>query len=299
LSDLSQPGCIAVVSDGKPGHLNQSLGLAEALQRLRPELILREIPMMPRTQALARLLSGSPRVEIDLLIGAGHGTHLSLLALRRAARCPVVVLMRPSLPGFLFDLRIEPRHDGGRESARCWLSDGPLNRMRPSLSRSTDGLMLIGGPSSHFAWEPESLRTQITRLCDGERSWQLTGSRRTPREFLQELREMHLPGLEIHDADSLAPGWLAEHLPRTELCWVTPDSASMVYESLSAGCAVGLFDLVPQADSRVAESVTALADRGLVTPFALFLTGRAPRPPAQPFAEADRCAARILQRGWL
>ena len=35
---------IRVISDGKAGHRNQSLGLAEALQRLRPAAALDEVP---------------------------------------------------------------------------------------------------------------------------------------------------------------------------------------------------------------------------------------------------------------
>jgi mitochondrial fission protein ELM1 len=299
LTEASRRDFIAVVSDAKPGHLNQSLGLAEALQRQRPGLSVREIPAFSRGRALSTLLAGDRRDDIALLIGAGHGTHLSLLALRRVARCPSIVLMRPSLPGILFDLRIEPRHDGGRESERCWLSDGPLNRMQPSAGVRAGGMMLIGGPSPHYAWDAASLLRQIEHLCDGSRHWQLSGSRRTPQGFLEALRDRQLPGLELHDAASLPPGWLAGQLPQMQSCWVTPDSASMVYEALTAGCAVGLFDLPAQSGSRVAGAVSALIDRNLLTPFSGFSRGSELKLPPTPFAEADRCAKRILELGWI
>ncbi|MFT4769770.1 MAG: mitochondrial fission protein ELM1 [Glaciecola sp.] len=293
-------GCIGILSDGKPGHLNQSLGLADALLRLRPELDVQEIPAMPWRQAMGELLwPGNPKQDMRLLIGAGHATHLSLLALRRAYGCPTIVLMRPSLPGAFFDLRIEPRHDGGAENERCWISEGPLNRMQPSAARSNDGLILIGGPSPHFVWDGAALRVQIQRLCNGQRQWQLSGSRRTPPEFLEALSTLEIPGLTVHDADALPTGWLACELPKSAECWISPDSASMVYEALTAGCAVGVFDLPAQAGSRVASAIEGLCARQLVTPFNAFATGCEPTVPAAAFAEADRCAQRILERGWL
>ncbi|MEE4277033.1 MAG: ELM1/GtrOC1 family putative glycosyltransferase [Halieaceae bacterium] len=289
-----------VISDGKAGHLNQSLGLAEALLRLHPSLQLKELPALPRGEALRELLwPGGPRLRARLLIGAGHGTHLSLIALRRREACPAVVLMKPSLPRACFDLCIEPRHDGGEATMRRWLTDGPMNRVQPGASRDRSGLILIGGPSSHFSWDQDALLDQITALCDGETGWCLSTSRRTPRAFLDALRARNITGLELVDCDTLDGSWLQEQLPRAERCWVSPDSVSMVYEALTAGCAVGVFDLEAKSGSRVASSVADLDRRGLVTSFSRCLDGARPEPPERPFAEADRIAAALVEHGWL
>lgn len=291
---------IAVISDGKAGHRNQSLGLADALGRLNPGLVVTELAPLPRPAALSRLLWPWRRREgYALLIGAGHGTHLSLLALGRVERCPTVILMRPSLPGSWFDLRIEPRHDGGVESAHCWLSDGPLNRMQPARERDGGNLILVGGPSPHYRWDAQALLGQLARICDGQDTWTLSSSRRTPADFMNALEDLALPGLVIHRAENLPDGWLAATLPRVACCWVSPDSASMVYESLTAGCAVGLLELDAERGSRVAAAVEDLEQRGLVTSYAAFCRGAELAPPVQGFAEADRCAARIVGQGWL
>ncbi|MFK7830358.1 MAG: mitochondrial fission ELM1 family protein [Congregibacter sp.] len=291
---------IGVISDGKAGHLNQSLGLAEALERQRPACTIRELSALPRGQALRSLLYPSASADqIDLLIGAGHATHLSLLALSRRARCPSIVLMRPSLPVRLFDLCIQPRHDGGQESPRLWLSDGPLNRIRAGRSRDNMGLILIGGPSPHYEWEPQALQRQVMRICDGSRHWQLSSSRRTPVEFLESVQALGLPNLSVLPVDELPAGWLAEQLPRATSCWVTPDSASMVYEALTAGCAVGVFDLPSREGSRVAAAIADLGQRGLLSTFSELTPSAALTPPRVRFAEAERCATRILERGWL
>jgi mitochondrial fission protein ELM1 len=291
---------IGVISDGKAGHVNQSLGLADALCRLRPALSVVTLPLLSAATAWARLLRPGSAVQgFDLLIAAGHRTHLSLLAYGRVERCPTVVLMRPSLPGWLFALRVEPRHDGGVESGRCWLSEGPLNRMRPAAQRSEEGLILVGGPSKHYRWDTQAVLDQIAAICARGGRWVMSGSRRTPEGFMEQIDALKLDNLEAHRPEELPAGWLAERLPGAPACWVSPDSASMVYEAMSAGCAVGVFDLEPLTGSRVAAAIADLGDRGLVTSFGGFRRGLTPAAPSQPLAEADRIAARILQRGWL
>lgn len=292
---------IAVISDGKPGHLNQSLGLADALCRLRPQLQVQEYPAMGMLAAIAELVSPGDKMRgTRLIIGAGHSTHLSLLAHKRSAGCPAIVLMSPSLPERWFDLCIAPRHDGGKESSSRWLSDGPLNRILPAEKTTQDGLILLGGPSAHYDWSQAALLGQLTRICDGSSSWTVSTSRRTPSGFLRALKALELPNLKMHDASSQAPNWLASTLGKTRQCWVSPDSASMVYEAMSAGCAVGLLDLHAKSSSRVAGAMRSLLDRGLVTGFQQFdIGGTQLNEVGSPLAEADRCAQRIVDMGWL
>lgn len=291
---------IGIVSDGKSGHLDQSLALADALRRLRPELTVREYPAMGRLKALFRWLVPDDGLRgTRLLIGAGHRTNLSLLAMRRGAGCPVVALMSPSLPESWFDLSIPPRHDGGEETSQRWLSDGPLNRIRPSKeSRKGQGLIFVGGPSPDFHWSEAAILGQITRLCDGGAQWMLITSPRTPSGFLRGLAALELPGLDIHRLEQQESNWLETEMLKVKHCWVTPDSACMIYEALSAGCAVGVFDLPAKPKSRVATSLRSMADRGIVAHFQTVDLGGTLTPPEPPFSEADRMAQRIVERGW-
>ncbi len=295
---MAQALRIGVVSDGKAGHMNQSLGLAEALRRLRPETQIHELPALSRWAALRILIGGSADAPtLDLLVGAGHGTHLTLLALGYACACPTVVIMRPSLPRQLFDLCITPRHDGLPEDERRWLSDGPMNRLLPG-PKGEEGLILIGGPSPHFAWDEEAVLAQLRHIC-AEGRWQLSTSRRTPPSFLAALRGQQQANLVIHDVADLPPGWLGASLAQAPRCWVTPDSASMVYEALTAGCGVGLLELAPQAGSRVAGAMADLGDRGLVRTFGDWVAGDGLVAVEPRLAEADRLARRLLDSRWL
>ena len=290
-----------VISDRKPGHLNQSLGLAEALARVTSTTT-HVVPALSTGRAwLALLLKHMPDEMAhtpDLIVGAGHATHFTLLAARRAYKARAVVLMKPSLPRTCFDLCILPAHDGVATDARTLVTEGALNRIRVSDTRDpSQGLILLGGVSPHFAWNSESLALQIQSLLTRlpEMQWTLSDSRRTPAEFLAQLPPH--PNLEVISQTETPPNWLATQLARCNTVWVTPDSASMVFEALTSGADVGVFDLPVNPRSRVGWAIAKLADAQRVTRFVSWCANGTFHPNRHPLAEADRCAHWILE--WL
>ncbi|NIO15096.1 MAG: hypothetical protein GTN86_07590, partial [Xanthomonadales bacterium] len=89
-------------------HDNQSLGLAEALAgEVRCDI--HTLTPLGAIAALTALATGKlPALascpDPDLVLGAGHATHLSMLAARRARGGRLVLMMSPTLPRRLFDL---------------------------------------------------------------------------------------------------------------------------------------------------------------------------------------------------
>lgn len=290
-----------IISDGKPGHLNQSLGLVEALQRLRPGRVsIHQLaPLTPWRALLTGLTARRPSTSAgvpDLIIGAGHRTHLSLLALGRAHGAKTVVLMRPSLPLSWFDLALIPEHDQPAPRANVVATVGALNRMQPAAQqRPGSGMLLIGGPSKHFIWDEAAVLAQVAALVKSSpRGWLLTTSRRTPDSFLPALADLQLTDLDVVPFDQTDAQWLVTHLPAQEVCWVTNDSVSMVYEALSAGCRVGVIELQQQTQNRVVAGMQQLIRRGQVmTPNASHAD--LPAASGEPFNEAQRCAQRVLR----
>ena len=295
------PLVVWVVSDGKPGHVNQSLGLAEALARATPTTI-HLIPALPAWRAwlalLLKRLPGKPLPAPNLIVGTGHATHVTMLAARRARGGRSVVLMKPSLPRRAFDLCIVPQHDGITADANTLVTEGALNRIRPAPARNADqGLLLIGGTSPHFEWDSDAVQVQIKSILarTPETRWTLTTSRRTPADFLEQLPSF--PNLTVTPHTATSPDWLPEQLARSGTVWVTPDSASMVFEALSAGAEVGVFDLPVNPGSRVGRAIAHLADAQRITRFASWCASGLLHPNLHPLAEADRCAEWILE--WL
>jgi hypothetical protein len=289
---------IYIVSDGKPGHLNQSRGLAAAIGRIRPVRVM-ELP------AKGKRTAPQPEDDAGLILAAGRRTHTKAYALRKYLGVPAVALMNPGwIARQRFNLSIIPRHDGVPASQGVILTEGALNTITPATNASpTEGLVLIGGPSKHHHWEQASLISQLHTLLAREKDmrWTVTSSRRTPEstdKLLRECAQEHSERFEYVPASKTPQGWVAEQLQRCGVCWVSEDSVSMVYESLTAGARVGLID-VPRKGAkpgRVVRGVISLIDRAWVTPFDTWVSGTPLPEDREPLAEADRAADAILRR---
>lgn len=302
---MTQPATVVwAFTDGKAGHENQTRGLLAALARRRP-IDARWIRVPAYASLLSslmtrRFLPGVGLPAPDLLIGAGHRTHLPLMAARRAHGGRTVVLMKPSLPRAWFDLCVIPEHDAV-EGANVLVTRGALNAVAPGAKDARAGLILIGGPSRHHGWREREIVQQVEAIVARKRdtAWTLTDSRRTPPSTGARLRALVFPNLTVVPVRDTGPGWLPEQLARAAQAWVTEDSVSMVYEALTAGCATGILAVPARRRAgRIARGVESLARDGLVTRYADWQTGRALAPPPQPFNEAARVADWIAGR-WL
>ena len=288
-----------IVSDGKAGHLSQSQGLAEAIQRVMRARVM-------TVDAEGKRVAPQPEKDAGLIIAAGRTTHTMAYAMRKYLGLPAVALMNPGWVGRQrFDLSILPKHDGVKSSPTVITTEGALNRITPATNASLDrGLILVGGPSKHHVWDDRGIEHQLKTVIQKQPNvaWVATSSRRTPEsthKLLQATAEAHSERLVYTPADQTPTGWVAEQLDRCGVCWVSEDSVSMVYESLTAGARVGLFH-VPRKGSlgRVVRGVESLIDRGWVVPFSAWDQGT-PLPEDRPaLAEADRVASLIIER-WL
>lgn len=300
LPPVTRPLILWLLCDGKPGHENQSLGLAEAIGRRVPCQILR-IPLagkrglIGRIRAATRTSAGFP--EPDLILGAGHATHPSLWWLGRRHRTRTVVLMKPSLPVSWFSFCICPQHDvpAGQDRPGRILTRGALNRVTPGDGEKTGKLILIGGPSKIHAWDGAAVLKSLAQATD-RGGWELSDSRRTPEGFLEEARA-RLPGVTVHSHRDTPPDWVPGKLRGAKEVWVTEDSVSMIYEALTSGARVGLLPLPRLVQSsRVLQGIESLIDEGYVTPFPKWLENQRIAPPPECLREADRCAEILLAR---
>ena len=292
-----------VFTDGKAGHENQTRGLLAALARLRP-VDARWIRVPAYASVLSslmtrRFLPGVGLPPPDLLFGAGHRTHLPLLAARRAHGGRTIVLMKPSLPRAWFDLCLIPEHDA-TTGANVLSTRGALNPVEPGQKNSHAGLILIGGPSRHHGWSENDILSQVESIAASEKNvqWTLTTSRRTPSATTTRLRALSIKNLTVVPVTETGPGWLSERLANAAQAWVTEDSVSMVYEALTANAATGLLQVPEKRASRVARGIAALVSDGLVTRFADWQGGKKLEAPSAPFNEASRMAAWIGEK-WL
>ncbi len=302
------------LSDGKPGHDNQSRGLLEALGRLTSlECVELSVHDPGKPGPWSSILSvvrhgpGSPRPT--LIVGAGHATHLPLLAAGRVHRARTVVLMKPSVPLACFDLCLVPAHDAPPARDNVIVTQGVLNTVRASpRPRPGSGLILIGGPSAHYSWDEAALARRIRAILDADRAiaWRIADSRRTPASTRRLLSAIPAPNCAFVPHEETGSGWLPEALAESGTLWVTEDSVSMLFEALTAGTATGVLPVPRRRKSllspsrsnlnRLSKGVDALVASGRVTAYEHWIAGKALLPPPAPLAEAERCARLILAR---
>lgn len=289
---------LLILSDGKPGHRNQSLGLAEALARLT-ETQHRVIELHEFSRGkkiLHALVAAKQTPRPDWIIAAGHGTHLSALALSRILDARSILLMKPSGPYALFDACLVPTHDlkGNAVPEHVIPTIGALNRITATQQKQPKGLILIGGESREFTCDASALHDAIARIVKNDSvDWHITDSRRSPSGFLASLSQ--LPAT-LHPHARTTPDWLPRQLGESRIAWVTCDSVSMIYEALSSGAKVGLLPMKPRKPtSKIQNAIAQLEQNNRVTTLADFLqTGEMKS--SLPLAEADRCAKILLEK---
>lgn len=294
--------------DGKAGHQNQVLGFAEAIQRLSSANIHRvELSGWNRgVWSLLHLNRGAlPTMSPDLIVGAGHATHIPMCSIRQTFGGKSVVLMKPSLPLACFDFCFVPDvHRLKSVPANVILTKGVLNRIRPTTEKSsTQGLLLIGGPSAHYRWDEDAMLRQVKSVLKHrpdesnalDLDWTVAVSRRTPKSFT-ELLGGECGGVQIVEPDAVGPDWLLGQLATAGVVWVSEDSVSMTYEALSSGGAVGILQLKRHRNSRVTDCIDTLVNEQLVTPWSRWMETGELFQTSESFCEAERCATELLLR---
>lgn len=262
---------IWLFTDGKAGHVKQSNALVFELDKIFSIKVFEfheNIMGIIRDSFFTRSKYSKYQAILkpDLIIGTGHRTHLPMLLTKLRFGGRSVVIMKPSLPYSLFDFCLVPEHDNPPKRDNVISIIGSLNKVPEGNPRPKEkGLctFLVGGPSNHYKWSTDQILDEIKKHIDSfdnpKNRFILTTSRRTPADFLRELKEKSFHNLEVFDFSETSTGWLDEILQKSEFAFVTPDSISMVYEALSARCFVSLFMLEPKSiKSRVVKNINFL-----------------------------------------
>lgn len=301
---IDNPIIIWRLLDGKPGHQNQTLGLINALKRRQScqsydIYVGKNDALIPILSASWPLGSGLPLP--DIIMGAGHRTHLHLLAAKRVYGGKTIVLMKPSLPASLFDLCFIPEHDNYQGYGNVVATKGVLNPLHyQGEHRANQSVIMIGGPSRHHQWDGEQLLSQITTLLQQNTNinYILTTSRRTPTEFTDALKQLSFDNLTNCLFADTSSDWVAEQLARSSTAWITEDSVSMIYEALTARVGVGILSMPIKQENRVSRGVKKLLDNNFIVRFDKQRDNQNVLKPIAGFIEADRCADWMLTQ-WM
>ena len=252
-------------TDGKAGHDKQSLALVESLMN-QTKCRLFDFNVQDQRNPILDIIFKNYKLpegitKPDIAIGAGHKTHLHLLAIKRCFNAKIVVIMKPSIPLIFFDLCIIPKHDGIKNGPNIINIQSSLVKFNSNLKKKENiGLILIGGPSKHYFWDSKTVLEEICKISKKFkfRKLLLSTSRRTPFDFLDQLNELNIPDIKVYEYSKIKSDWLDKHINKVKNIWVTNDSYSMVTEALASGADVDIIGLKVKQDSKLSKEMKVI-----------------------------------------
>jgi mitochondrial fission protein ELM1 len=307
---------IWVLTDGRPGHISQTLGLAEALTSTP---IVKVIGLRAPFRQLSPFLGWAGGRALSeksgrigppwpkLVITSGRSAIPVALAIGRASR-GATRLVNVQDPGFYrrrFDLIVVPEHDEltgpnilstagalGRVTAKL-LADAAAT-FGPSLEHLPRPrvAVLIGGANAVFQ-TPEDVIQRIARdlaaIAATGVGLMVTFSRRTGPEMENSVRDA-LAGANSVIWDGTGGNPYFAYLALADHIVVTEDSASMVSEAAATGKPISILRLAG-GSPKFARFHAAMTARGVTQDFA----GRLDHWNYAPIDETARAAAMVRQ----
>ena len=252
-------------TDGKAGHDKQSLALVDSLMN-QTKCRLFDFNVQGQRNPILNIIFKNYKLpegitKPDIAIGAGHKTHLHLLAIKRCFNAKIVVIMKPSIPLIFFDLCIIPKHDGIKNGPNIINTQSSLVKFNSNLKKKENtGLILIGGPSKHYFWDSKTVLEEICKISKKFkfRRLLLSTSRRTPIDFVDKLNELNISDIKVYEYSKIKSDWLDKHINKVKNIWVTNDSYSMVTEALASGADVDIIGLKVKQDSKLSKEMKVI-----------------------------------------
>ena len=251
--------------DGKAGHDKQSLGLVENLKN-QTKCRVFDFNVQSQTNPILNIIFNNYKLpegttKPDIAIGAGHKTHLHLLAVKRCLNARIVVIMKPSLPLKLFDLCVIPKHDDVKSGSNVFVTNTSLVNFNLNTKKKENmALFLIGGPSKHFYWNSKILLEQIKNISKKFKFKKLliTTSRRTPIDFIDEFNRLKIKNIKLHEYTQTTNDWLDKNIIRAKNIWVTNDSYSMLIEAIASGAITDVLELKIKKKSKLSMEINSV-----------------------------------------
>lgn len=253
---------ILILSDGKPGHLNQAIAFAKHLHyqydvcsvRFNNRLCKAVSYLADRLRVRLHWLfkAGPISGKYKAVVSAGSETYYANRVLAAALGIKSVAIMLPKGYRYDFDLIIAQQHDD--PPVRDNIISLPINLtyVEPQglvvpAERAKYVSLIIGGDSKQGRLDSQLLSEQITQvfnLFPQHRFW-LTTSRRTPAEIEAVLRKFEFERAVYYSQEQINP--IPDFLQHSDYVFLTADSTSMISEAVSYGRSC--VEVLPPADN--------------------------------------------------
>ena len=220
------------IFDQRPGHSNQGNILFQSL--------VNELNCVSSECSIDNLDKLKPSSNRLILIGVGHRAHKALLQqkklLSNSHDTTIIAVLRPTFNAKKFDLVVAPEHDyhDRKIPINSLLFKGSLCKTSLHKPENNKLVACIGGPINNVPFEKRILIDNLKYIIDTHQKFKISifNSRRTPDDVWSEIS--CFKNIKLHDSKDTDFNFFNANLVLASKKFITPDSISMIFESLSS-----------------------------------------------------------------
>lgn len=242
---------ILILSDGRMGHLNQSIALAKHLGAhydvLPVTFTCKVFKLL--SYALDRLkiytsalfkVDPSITQNYDCIVSAGSSTYYANKTLSRKLGIKSVAMMLPQSYRYDFDLIFAQAHDHPPKQNNIISLPANFSYVEPKglfVPKGKSIGIIIGGNNALFTMDQERLKAQLDFIFKAFQGYDIavTTSPRTPKEIEHLVESYPFAYSVIFSQNKINP--IADFVAQCEVVFITMDSTSMISEAISYGTA--------------------------------------------------------------
>lgn len=271
-----------ILSDGKKGHLNQSIALCRYMDipydllavRFKNRFFKPLSYLLDRLGIYSSLLfsSSAPQNGYALVVCAGSGTYYAAKTLSKTLGAKSVSMMLPK--GYRNDLDLifaqthdnPPKQENIVEIPANFSFVEPTGIYKPTNEKAIG--IVIGGDNKVFAMSAQAIKEQLDTIKTLYTGYEIavTTSRRTPKEVERLIEGYGFDYEAVYSKNPVNP--IPDFLAQCETVFITIDSTSMISEAISYGQSnVVVLPMASAKESKYIRFVHALAKAGYVSVF--------------------------------
>lgn len=239
---------ILILSDGRAGHLNQSIALAKYLGL--PYDVVEVLPKYRWSKVLSYLLdrlgirtkllfeAALHNKEYNLVVGTGSWTYYMVKVLGKKLNARSVTMMLPRGYRYDFDMIFAQSHDNPPRQDNIIKIPANFSYIEPQglyIPKKHAIGIVIGGDNKIFTMSKEKLQAQLDFIVKYYEGYEIavTTSPRTSQAVERLIQSYHFEYEVIFSKNAINP--IPDFLEQCETVFITGDSTSMISEAIAYG----------------------------------------------------------------
>lgn len=238
-----------ILSDGKKGHLNQSIAFCSYLDM---DYDIVEIRFKNRFLKLLSYLFdflgiytaslfdslNIKNTSYKYVVSAGSGTYYAAKVIAKKLKIRSVSMMLPKGYKYDLDLIFAQSHDNPPKLSNIIEIPANFSFIKPLelfIPKKRSIGIVIGGNNSYLEMNKNKLKEQLDLVKEQFKDFEIavTTSPRTPKEIEELIKSYHFDYEVIYSGNPINP--IPDLLENCKTVFITSDSTSMISESISYG----------------------------------------------------------------